>query len=127
MTFRNRGFGIVFGAATFGAAHSIEVAMWARWFGAVHTPWFLNSGTAVAFTVGWLFALSLIGGALGLSGPRMLAGAAAAMATVLIWIGQTTLFPIALAIGVAFAAFSCLLGGWVGKEVRALGRTRSDS
>jgi hypothetical protein len=126
MTNRNRGLGVLFGLAAFAAAHAIEGAMWAQWFGGAHAPWFLNSGPAVGFTIAWMFVLSLIGGLLGLAGSMMLVGALLAMATLLIWTGQDTLFPIAMTIGGVLMAFSCLLGGWLGKEA-ALRRGRPHS
>ena len=47
-----RWLGFVIGLLAFSLAHAIEVAKWAPWFGGAHAPWFLNSGRAIAFTLG---------------------------------------------------------------------------
>ena len=127
MKLRNRGFGFVWGLFAFVLAHGIEVVTWTRWFGARHDPWFLNSGRAVAFTTGWLFVSSLIGGGLGLPGLAIAAGAAAGMVAALAWTGGSTIFPIVLTFGGLSIAFACLLGAWIGKELAGLIRGRSNS
>ena len=124
---RNRGWGFVWGLVAFALAHGIEVAAWTRWFGARHDPWFLNSGRALAFTIGWLFVSGLIGGALRLPGLAITAGAAAGMVAALAWNGGSTIFPIVLTIGGLSIAFACLLGAWIGKELAGLTRGRSHS
>ena len=123
-TLRNRGFGFALGLLTFVGAHTVEVAMWAVWFGGVHDPWFLNSGKAAAFTVACLFGTSAIGGGLGLPGLAITAGAATAMTAVLAWQGGSTIFPIVLAFGWVTIAFSSLLGAWIGADIAAIIRPR---
>ena len=115
-----RWFGFAIGAAAFAAAHGIEVLMWSAWFGGVYAPWFLNSGRAVAFTLGVLFAAGLVGGLRRLPGPMIAAGAAAAMAGVLVWNGAGTIFPIVLAGGGALILASTMLGAWIGRELLRL-------
>lgn len=119
---RDRGCGFALGLLTFVGAHAIEVALWTAWFGAAHDPWFLNSGRAIVFTMACLFGVSAIGGGLGLSGFAMTAGAATAMAGVLMWNGGSTIFPIVLGVGGLLVAGSCVLGAWLGKEIAALRR-----
>ena len=115
-----RWFGFAIGAAAFAAAHGIEVLMWSAWFGGAHAPWFLNSGRAVAFTLGVLFAAGLVGGLRRLPGLTIAAGAAAAMVAVLFWSGAGTIFPIVLAGGGALVLVSTILGTWIGKEILRL-------
>ena len=115
-----RWFGFALGLLTFVAAHAIEVFMWVPWFGGVHDPWFLNAGRAVAFTMGSLFVVGLIGGALRVSGLGIAAGAAVAMAVVLIWGGGSSIFPIVLVAGGLLTLVSSTLGAWIGKELTNL-------
>ena len=112
-----RWLGFVIGLLTFSLAHAIEVAKWALWFGGAHAPWFLNSGRAIAFTLGCVFAASLIAGALRLSGATIAAGAATAMSLVLLIGGSGTLVPIVLAAGGLMLAATSLLGAWLGLEI----------
>ena len=98
--------------------------MWVPWFGGVHDPWFLNAGRAAAFTMGSLFVVGLIGGALRVSGLGMAAGAGAAMAVVLMRGGGGSIFPIVLAAGGLLILVSSTLGAWIGKELINLTVTR---
>jgi hypothetical protein len=115
-------FGI--GLLAFLGIDGLEVVLWTARFGGTHEAWFLNSGPATAVTVGWLFALSLIGGALQMSGPWFAAGAFVAMTGVLFLKpgGPGNIFPIVMLFGGLLIAGSCLLGAWLGKE--AAGRRR---
>jgi len=115
-----RCFGFAVGLLTFVAAHAIEVAKWAAWFGGAHAPWFLNSGRAVIFTLGCLFVASLIAGTLRWSGAALAAGAATAMTAVLFFGGGSTIFPIVLAAGGLLIAATSLLGSWLGSEISRL-------
>ena len=119
-----RWLGFVVGLLTFSGAHAIEVAKWASWFGGAHAPWFLNSGRAIAFTLGCVFASSLIAGALRLSGATIAAGAATAMALVLLLGGSGTIVPIVLAAGGLMLAAAGLLGAWLGLEIAGLSLQR---
>jgi hypothetical protein len=112
-----RRFGFVVGLLGFLAAHAVEVLMWASWFGGLHDPWFLNSGRAAAFTIGSLFVVGLLGGALRVSGLGIAAGATAAMAVVLMWGGGGSIFPIVLVAGGLMIAGSTTLGAWIGREL----------
>ena len=113
----DRGLAFVLGLMTFLSAHIVSVAMWSVWFGGTHDPWFLNSGKAAAFTMGWLFGVSLIGGVLGLPGLMVAAGAATAMAIALMWVGGSTIFPIVLVGGGALILVSTMLGAWIGSQI----------
>ena len=112
-----RWLGFVVGLLTFSGAHAIEVAKWALWFGGTHAPWFLNSGRAIAFTLGCVFAASLISGILRLPGAAIAAGAATAMTLVLLLGDSGTLVPIVLAAGGLMLAAASLLGAWLGLEI----------
>lgn len=112
-----RWLGFVIGLLTFIGAHAIEVAKWALWFGGTHAPWFLNSGRAIAFTLGCVFAASLIGGVLRLPGATIAAGAATAMTLVLLLGASGTIVPIVLAAGGLMLAAASLLGAWLGWEI----------
>ena len=119
-----RWLGFVVGLLTFSGAHAIEVAKWALWFGGTHAPWFLNSGRAIAFTLGCVFAASLISGILRLPGAAIAAGAATAMTLVLLLGGSGTLVPIVLAAGGLMLAAASLLGAWLGLEIAGLSLQR---
>src|SRR5215510_5025680 len=105
------------GAATFLAAHAVEVAGWKSWFYGVYAPWFLNSSRAVAVTAG---ALMIAGAIVALTTPdrtgwlvaglNLAAGAMAAMIVVLFSVGPGTLFPIAITIGAMVVAVSSIAG-----------------
>jgi hypothetical protein len=106
------------GAATFVAAHFIEVAQWSSWFGGGgHAAWFLNDGNrAVLFMGGCLFVATLVSGIPWIRvkadaivhAANVAAGAVAAM-IVLIFLapwGPSNLFPIAIAIGTSVVVVS---------------------
>jgi hypothetical protein len=115
---------LALGAAVFAAAHLAQAALWRAWFqpGGDVSPWFLNSGRAVAFTAGWLFTAGAVVGSTRrgvlresiLAGGNLAAGAAMAMSVTLAVIGPGTLFPIALAIGAGIALFCGVAGALVG-------------
>jgi hypothetical protein len=115
-----RCLGFTAGVLTFVAAHAIEVAKWAAWFGGAHAPWFLNSGRAALFTLGCLFIASLIAGILRWSGVALAAGAATAMSAVLFLGDGSNIFPIVLASGGLFIVATSLLGSWLGSEISRL-------
>jgi hypothetical protein len=115
-----RWLGFVVGLLTFSGAHAIEVAKWALWFGGTHAPWFLNSGRAIAFTLGCVFAASLISGVLRLPGAAIAAGAATAMALFLFLGDSGTIVPIVLAAGGLMLTAASLLGAWLGLEIARL-------
>jgi hypothetical protein len=119
-----RWLGFVVGLLTFSGAHAIEVAKWALWFGGTHAPWFLNSGRAIAFTLGCVFAASLISGILRLPGAAIAAGAVTAMTLVLLLGDSGTLVPIVLAAGGLMLAAASLLGAWLGLEIAGLSLQR---
>ena len=116
------------GAATFLAAHAVEVAGWSSWFYGVYAPWFLNSSRAVAVTAG---ALMIVGAIVALTTPdrtgwliaglNLAAGAMAAMIVVLFSVGPGTLFPIAITIGAMVVAVSSIAGALAGAAVRYAG------
>jgi hypothetical protein len=115
----NRAIGFTIGLLTFAGTHLIEAAMWSSWFGGVSRPWFLNSGQAAAFTVGCLFAVSLIAGGCRISGLMIGIGAFLAMTLILFLKegGPGTIFPIVLMAGGLLLAAAALLGAWLGSEV----------
>jgi hypothetical protein len=125
-TFRNRGIGFVVGALTFVGAHLVEVEWWTR-FGGEHAPWFLNSGSAAAFTVAILFIVALIGGAVSLNAWTNAAGAVTAMIVVLASQGGSNILPIVISGGGVLVGGACLLGAWIGKELDGLRRPRPHS
>jgi hypothetical protein len=125
---------LALGAAVFAAAHLAQVALWREWFqpGGDFSPWFLNSGGAVAFTTGWLFAAGALLGSTTrsalresiIAGGNLAAGAAVAMGVVLAVIGPGNLFPIALAIGAGIALFGSVAGALVGFAlIKTIGKT----
>ena len=113
------------GAVTFLAAHVIEILRWSAWFGGGYQPWFLNSGAAVAFTLGCVFAASIAAAlsdasARPLRGVTMAVGSFAAM-TIVMFLkegGPGTIFPIVLAVGGVLILVSSTLGALLGREVR---------
>jgi hypothetical protein len=119
---------IVFGAIAFVGAHLLEYATWRQWFdpSGTYSVWFLNSGRAVAFTVAWLFAVSLAGHlfarpqreAIVSKGVNMSIGAIASMTAVLLVVGPGTIFPIVLVLGAAIVAAGTMAGAWVAVIVR---------
>ena len=121
--------GFMIGVLTFVGAHTVEVAMWRDWFGGEHAPWFLNSGRAVAFTMGCIFMASVAESALATSelpvgGVTVALGAVAAMTAVLMAGPGGTIFPIALAIGGELLLLSSAAGALVGWAIRRTVRSR---
>ena len=116
----SRWMGFAVGFLAFLAAHAIEVAMWARWFGGAHEPWFLNESHAAGFMVAALFAVSVVAGWYRLQGRMLTAGAWLAMAVVLMTKpnGPGNIAPIVLAFGGLSASFGCGLGAFIGREIR---------
>jgi hypothetical protein len=122
--------GFTTGAAAFLAAHGVEVWLWRSAFAPSgdSTPWFLNSGRAVAFTAACLLLASAVHAALrrGPQGARgsavapglaSAAGAWVAMAAVLAVLGPGNIFPIVLAAGALIAAAACTAGAFLGIRV----------
>jgi hypothetical protein len=119
---------VVLGAATFLAAHAVEVWAWRAWFAprGDFGAWFLNSGRAVAVTVLCLFVVSLVSGAVGSAGQRdsllrgasFSGGAIAVMTVVLFTIGPGTIWPIVLISGAAIIAASGVIGAFAGWVIR---------
>lgn len=115
---------LVSGAAAFLVAHVAEVAAWSWLFGEnAVTPWFMNSARAGAFTI------LLLGVVAGLTAARDLGeslvrglniglGATAALVVVLLATGPGTLFPIAIAIGLAVVVTASVIGALAGTFVR---------
>jgi hypothetical protein len=124
VTRRWLGFGV--GLLAFLAVHLAESLMWNIWFGDAHEPWFLNSGRAVAATIGWLFVVSAIAGSFGLSGLMLSAGAFVAMTGVLFLKpgGPGNIFPIVMAFGGLLILGSNTLGAWAGWEIREASRRK---
>jgi hypothetical protein len=115
------------GAAAFGAAHIVEVLTWRVLFepGLEQTPWFLNSGRAVAFAAACLFLTSLLyarmarraqttwtAGAVALT-----AGAVVAMTIVLAVRGPGTIFPIAWTVGALILSAACSAGSFIATKL----------
>jgi hypothetical protein len=108
---------LVLGAATFAAAHTVEVVLWTSWFSPQWSPFFLNSGRAVAFTVVCVVIAGVIAALWAkdrrevlIHAANVTAGAAAAMIVTLFWTGPGTLFPIAIVFGIAILAAGTYLG-----------------
>ena len=109
---------LVSGAGAFLAAHAVERAAWLSWFGPAYSPWFLNSGRAVAFTAGCVLVAGLLASALArdrddalVHGGNVAAGAAVAMGFVLfLGPGPGTISPVVLLIGTVIVAVSGVAG-----------------
>ena len=120
--------GFTIGLLAFAGAHAVEVAMWSTWFGGAHAPWFLNSGQAVAFTMGCVGVASAVVatfnssdlpvGGVAVGGVAVAAGAATAMTVVLMAGPGSTIFPIALTIGCGLLLLSSATGAVVGWAIR---------
>jgi len=121
---------LMLGAATFLVAHLIERAEWSSLFaGDTATPWFMNSFRAGAFTA-LLLSLSAgftatrdVGETL-VRGLNVGLGATAVMVVVLVVIGPGTLFPIAIAIGMAIVVTASVSGALAGAIVRGARHAR---
>jgi hypothetical protein len=124
---------LVLGIALFLAVHLLQIVVWREWFqpGGDYPPWFLNSGRAVAFTAGSLFAAGVVLGMVTrrqieesiISGSNLAAGACLAMVAVLGIIGPGNLFPVALAIGAGIATVSAIAGTLAGRVIGRLNRS----
>jgi hypothetical protein len=119
------------GFLTFVAVHQVEVLEWSAWFGGAHTPWFLNSGRALALALGCLGASSgtlalLDASSRRVRGVTFAAGAFVAMTLVLFSKqgGAGTIFPIVMVVGGALILASCAFGAFVGAEIRRTLRRR---
>src|SRR5262245_55743139 len=115
---------LIFGATTFLVAHLIEHSAWTSLFaGNAATPWFMNSLRAGAFTalslclVAGLTAAPDVGDAI-VRGLNVGLGASAVMIVVLVAIGPGTLFPIAIAIGLAIVVTASVIGALAGAFAR---------
>ena len=110
---------LVLGAATFLTAHAVEVVMWTAWFSPEFTPFFTNSGRAVAFTMAGVLIAGLLAGFLArdrldalIHAGNVTAGAAIAMTCVLFWSGPGTIFPIVMVLGTVQLAVGSFLGAF---------------
>jgi hypothetical protein len=119
------------GFLTFLAVHQIEVLEWSAWFGGVHTPWFLNSGRALALMLGGMCASSGAMAALNASGRRawgiaFAVGAVVAMTLVMFSKqgGPGTIFPIVMGVGGVLLLVSSAVGAFIGAEIRLALRRR---
>jgi hypothetical protein len=118
------------GAATFLVSHVAEAAMWSSWFaGNGFAPWFLNSARAAAFTAGALCLVAALAAARDtgealLRGLNVGLGATAALVIVLVMVGPGTLFPIALAIGLAIVVTASVVGALAGAFLRGVANAR---
>ena len=127
---------LVLGAAAFLAAHAVEVFRWRQWFDSsgAHQPWFLNAGSAAAFTAASVAIAGAAGAALWARTPQkarqqslaLAAGAALAMAITLWSIGPGTIFPLVIVAGAGFVTLSAGLGSWLGFLAAAAFRSRLD-
>ena len=113
------------GLLTFLAAHEVEVRQWSAWFGGAHPPWFLNSGSAVAFTLGCVAVASCIVALCSARAKRVwgitfAVGASVGMTLVLFLQrgGAGSIFPIVMVGGGALILLSSILGAFVGAEIR---------
>lgn len=116
------------GAAAFLAAHAFEVATWRELFasGDNVTPWFLNSGRAVAVTAVAIAIAAFVAIATGTRGrrPRVLsdgaavaAGAGLAMTVTLFVVGPGSIAPLVLVIGWTITAASAAIGAVLGTRI----------
>jgi len=119
------------GVAAFTLAHLVEMAAWSSLFGGnAFAPWFLNSSRAGAFTALTLAVVAALTATRENSetlvrGLNVGLGAAAAMILVLMAIGPGTLFPIALAVGLAIVVTASVAGALAGAFLKgAATRTR---
>jgi hypothetical protein len=120
---------LLVGAMTFLAAHLVIVARWHAWFEGAdaaggnppYAPWFMNSTSAVAFTVVSFVLVNLVVSLVGarhrpdqaaIGACYVAAGAVAVMTIVLFTYpgGPGNLFPIALTIGAALITVSSVAG-----------------
>ena len=128
---RPRAVRVGIGLLTFVAAHLVLVARWTTWFHGQFEPWFLNSGSAVAFTLGSVGVSSFLVALCSASANRVwgitfAAGASVGMTLVLFLHpgGAGSIFPIVMAVGGGFILLSSVLGAFVGAETRRVLRGR---
>src|SRR5262245_15777875 len=114
------------GVATFTLAHLVEAAAWSSLFaGDAFAPWFLNSPRAGAFTALALAVVAALSatresGETLVRGLYVGLGAALAMTIVLVGVvGPGTLFPIALAIGMAIVVTASVAGALAGAFLKS--------
>jgi hypothetical protein len=105
------------GVLTFVAAHAVEVVMWTSWFGGEWRPFFMNAGSAVAFTCGSFLLAGFLAGVVAtdrldalIHAGNLTAGGAVAMTFILFLNGPGTLFPIAIVVGIYILGFGSYLG-----------------
>jgi hypothetical protein len=127
---------LTLGAAAFLAAHAVEVSRWRQWFdpSGAHQPWFLNTGSAAAFTAASVAIAGAVGASLWAMTPQkarqqslaLAAGAALALAITLWAIGPGSIFPVVIVAGAGFLTLSAGLGSWLGFLAGAAIRSRLD-
>jgi hypothetical protein len=120
------------GLLTFLAAHAVEVLEWSVWFGGAHPPWFLNSGRAIAFTLGCVCISSCIvtlgsASARRVRGITFAVGSFVAMTAVMFLQkgGAGSIFPIVMVVGGLFILMSSTFGAFIGAEIRLAVRGRT--
>lgn len=120
---------ILYGAAAFLVAHTIERMMWVSFFAAgdtAHPAWFLNSGRAALVTAISLAVAGLVVGR-SLSDRRELIPCAAnvagggivAMIVTLLVMGPGTIFPLVIIIGGALVIAGAFAGALVASALSA--------
>lgn len=125
---------VLLGFVVFVAAHVVEVYAWNQWFhpDVAVSPWFLNSGRAVAFTAAALFFATVATRALQANSPDTIlalgvnaaAGAIAGMLIVMVASIRGTLFPIVFVVGALVCTAAAIAGVAVGAVV-SWGKSRS--
>lgn len=119
---------LVLGAATFLAAHAVEVALWTSWFSPEWRPFFMNSGRAVAFTAACVLIAGLLAAVFArdrrdalIHAGNVTTGAAIVMTFLIFWPEPGTLFPIAIVFGIVILAVGSYLGALVTFPFKATG------
>jgi hypothetical protein len=120
---------ILYGAAAFLVAHTIERFMWASFFSAgdaVHPAWFLNSGRAALFTALSVAVAGVVVGAMARDRRELFAGAAnaagggiVAMIVALFVSSPGTIFPLVILIGGALVIAGTFAGALVALALSA--------
>ncbi|HZR24922.1 MAG TPA: hypothetical protein VFA59_15120 [Vicinamibacterales bacterium] len=111
------------GASTFALAHTIEWHFRDTWFHGAYTPWFLDSGPAIAFTMVSLFIVGVTAGSANrreavTRSSNAWVGASLAMAVTLFVIGPGTIFPIVIVGGALVLALAIAAGALLGSLLR---------
>jgi hypothetical protein len=126
-----RWLGFMVGALTFAAAHAVESVHWHDWFHGAYEAWFLNSGSAILFTVGAVALASAAMAALAgptqpVSGLTTAAGAFVAMTAIMFLKpgGPGSIFPIVMAAGGAALLVGSIAGAWAATRVARALRAR---